>query len=123
MPDALTVSALCSAAPAEQEQREHDAEYVPLFSVACSRHAFRAAVRNIRTNEGFGTFYRGIVSPIMAEAPKRAIKFASNDQYKVRVPSAVLHCFSGSVVDGCARDALWSGQWLSAASLLPSARC
>jgi len=35
----------------------------------------------IRT-EGFFNLYRGIASPIFAEAPKRAIKFASNEQYK-----------------------------------------
>lgn len=32
--------------------------------------------------EGAGNLYRGIMSPILAEAPKRAIKFASNEQYK-----------------------------------------
>lgn len=32
--------------------------------------------------EGFGSLYRGILSPILAEAPKRAIKFTCNEQYK-----------------------------------------
>jgi solute carrier family 25 (mitochondrial 2-oxodicarboxylate transporter), member 21 len=32
-------------------------------------------------NEGFGSLYRGILPPIMVEAPKRAIKFGANDQY------------------------------------------
>lgn len=32
--------------------------------------------------EGFTTLYRGIISPIFAEAPKRAIKFSTNEQYK-----------------------------------------
>ncbi|KAJ3276424.1 hypothetical protein HDV01_005047 [Terramyces sp. JEL0728] len=33
-------------------------------------------------NEGFGSLYRGILPPIFVEAPKRAIKFGANDQYK-----------------------------------------
>jgi len=41
-----------------------------------------AASKSILREEGFATFYRGISSPILAEAPKRAIKFASNDRYK-----------------------------------------
>jgi len=32
--------------------------------------------------EGFGRLYRGIISPVLAEAPKRAVKFACNEQYK-----------------------------------------
>lgn len=32
--------------------------------------------------EGFGILYRGIASPIFAEAPKRATKFAFNERYK-----------------------------------------
>jgi solute carrier family 25 2-oxodicarboxylate transporter 21 len=38
--------------------------------------------KTIIAEEGFGNLYRGIVSPILAEAPKRAIKFSSNEQYK-----------------------------------------
>ncbi len=33
--------------------------------------------------EGLRGLYRGIASPIVAEAPKRAVKFASNEQYKI----------------------------------------
>ncbi|KAI8900104.1 mitochondrial carrier domain-containing protein [Globomyces pollinis-pini] len=33
-------------------------------------------------NEGPGSLYRGILPPILVEAPKRAIKFGANDQYK-----------------------------------------
>ena len=29
----------------------------------------------------FGRLYRGILPPILVEAPKRAIKFAANEQY------------------------------------------
>ncbi|VEU19399.1 DEKNAAC100219 [Brettanomyces naardenensis] len=32
-------------------------------------------------NEGFGTLYRGILPPILMEAPKRATKFAANDEW------------------------------------------
>jgi len=40
------------------------------------------AAKSIIATEGFGTFYRGIASPILAEAPKRAVKFSANEQYK-----------------------------------------
>eukprot|EP00029_Vermamoeba_vermiformis_P006552 TRINITY_DN259_c0_g1_i1.p1 TRINITY_DN259_c0_g1~~TRINITY_DN259_c0_g1_i1.p1 ORF type:complete len:293 (-),score=119.63 TRINITY_DN259_c0_g1_i1:78-956(-) len=33
-------------------------------------------------NEGFSILYRGILPPILMEAPKRAVKFASNELYK-----------------------------------------
>jgi len=36
--------------------------------------------------EGFRNLYRGIISPILAEAPKRAVKFASNEQFKTLFP-------------------------------------
>ena len=39
-------------------------------------------LKTITKNEGFLTLYRGIVSPILAEAPKRALKFSSNEIYK-----------------------------------------
>ncbi|KAA1103923.1 hypothetical protein PGT21_004657 [Puccinia graminis f. sp. tritici] len=35
-------------------------------------------VKIIKT-EGFGRLYRGLVPPLMLEAPKRAVKFAAND--------------------------------------------
>lgn len=37
--------------------------------------------RKIVKQEGFSRLYRGIVAPIMVEAPKRATKFAANEQY------------------------------------------
>lgn len=37
--------------------------------------------RKIVRQEGFGRLYRGIVAPILVEAPKRATKFAANEQY------------------------------------------
>lgn len=38
--------------------------------------------RNMITKEGFAVCYRGITSPLFAEAPKRAVKFAANEKYK-----------------------------------------
>jgi len=37
--------------------------------------------RKILKNEGFSRLYRGITAPILLEAPKRAIKFAANDNW------------------------------------------
>lgn len=37
--------------------------------------------RKIIKNEGFSRLYRGIMAPIMMEAPKRATKFAANEQW------------------------------------------
>lgn len=37
--------------------------------------------RKIIKQEGFGKLYRGIAAPVMVEAPKRAVKFAANEQY------------------------------------------
>ncbi|KAG9295441.1 hypothetical protein G9A89_013470 [Geosiphon pyriformis] len=37
--------------------------------------------KKIIKNEGFGRLYRGILPPILVEAPKRAIKFSANEQY------------------------------------------
>ncbi|CAG8538070.1 16062_t:CDS:10, partial [Racocetra persica] len=38
-------------------------------------------LRKIVKNEGFSRLYRGILPPILVEAPKRAIKFSANEQY------------------------------------------
>jgi len=35
--------------------------------------------RSIIREEGFGRLYRGLVPPLLLEAPKRAVKFAAND--------------------------------------------
>jgi solute carrier family 25 2-oxodicarboxylate transporter 21 len=37
---------------------------------------------SIIKQEGFGALYRGILPPILVEAPKRAIKFGANEKYK-----------------------------------------
>jgi len=34
---------------------------------------------SIIKDEGFGRLYRGLVPPLLLEAPKRAVKFAAND--------------------------------------------
>jgi len=47
-----------------------------------------ATFREMIRTEGFLNLYRGIASPIMAEAPKRAIKFSSNEQYKKLLANA-----------------------------------
>ncbi|KAJ3025719.1 UNVERIFIED_CONTAM: hypothetical protein HDU68_006769 [Siphonaria sp. JEL0065] len=39
------------------------------------------AFSKIIKQEGFGALYRGILPPIMVEAPKRAIKFTANEEY------------------------------------------
>ncbi|KAI7869032.1 mitochondrial carrier domain-containing protein [Spinellus fusiger] len=39
------------------------------------------AFQQIIKTEGTGALYRGIVPPILVEAPKRATKFATNEQY------------------------------------------
>ncbi|KAF2460865.1 mitochondrial carrier domain-containing protein [Lineolata rhizophorae] len=38
-------------------------------------------LRKIVRNEGFSRLYRGITAPILMEAPKRATKFAANDEW------------------------------------------
>ncbi|KAI0724805.1 mitochondrial carrier [Fomitopsis betulina] len=44
-----------------------------------SQHGLVGAFRNIIREEGFGRLYRGLVPPLLLEAPKRATKFAAND--------------------------------------------
>ncbi|KZT58155.1 organic acid transporter [Calocera cornea HHB12733] len=36
-------------------------------------------LRNIVVREGFGRLYRGLLPPLLMEAPKRAVKFGAND--------------------------------------------
>ncbi|RHZ49580.1 hypothetical protein Glove_519g67 [Diversispora epigaea] len=38
-------------------------------------------LKKIVKNEGFSRLYRGILPPVLVEAPKRAIKFSANEQY------------------------------------------
>jgi len=41
-----------------------------------------STLATIARADGLAGLYRGVMSPIVAEAPKRATKFAANDQYK-----------------------------------------
>ncbi|KAF9522612.1 mitochondrial carrier domain-containing protein [Crepidotus variabilis] len=44
-----------------------------------TQHGLVGTFRNIIAQEGVGRLYRGLVPPLLLEAPKRAVKFASND--------------------------------------------
>ncbi|KIK01683.1 hypothetical protein K443DRAFT_678221 [Laccaria amethystina LaAM-08-1] len=44
-----------------------------------SKHGFVGTFTNIIKEEGAGRLYRGLVPPLLLEAPKRAVKFAAND--------------------------------------------
>jgi len=44
-----------------------------------SQHGLVGTFKNIVKQEGAGRLYRGLVPPLMLEAPKRAVKFAAND--------------------------------------------
>ncbi|EPS99256.1 hypothetical protein FOMPIDRAFT_1030957 [Fomitopsis schrenkii] len=44
-----------------------------------SQHGLVGTFRSIIREEGFGRLYRGLVPPLLLEAPKRATKFAAND--------------------------------------------
>ncbi|KAH0293677.1 putative mitochondrial 2-oxodicarboxylate carrier protein [Aureobasidium namibiae CBS 147.97] len=53
-------------------------------STATGEEAYNSMVdcfRKIVRNEGFSRLYRGIEAPILMEAPKRATKFAANDEW------------------------------------------
>lgn len=44
-----------------------------------SKHGMVGTLSSIVREEGFGRLYRGLVPPLLLEAPKRAVKFAAND--------------------------------------------
>ncbi|KAJ7578006.1 mitochondrial carrier [Mycena floridula] len=44
-----------------------------------SQHGLVGSLRAIVKQEGIGRLYRGLVPPLLLEAPKRAVKFAAND--------------------------------------------
>jgi len=44
-----------------------------------AKHGLMGSFKNIIAEEGFGRLYRGLVPPLLLEAPKRAVKFAAND--------------------------------------------
>jgi hypothetical protein len=54
------------------------------LQVAGSEGAYKSmgdAFSRMIRQEGFGSLYRGIVPPILVEAPKRSIKFTANEEY------------------------------------------
>jgi solute carrier family 25 (mitochondrial 2-oxodicarboxylate transporter), member 21 len=66
-----------------------------LLSGKGSAPSIVGTLRDIVATEGFGRLYRGIASPILVEAPKRAVKFASFGFFK-------------SVVIGDSKATLWT---------------
>ncbi|OJA20269.1 hypothetical protein AZE42_04304 [Rhizopogon vesiculosus] len=44
-----------------------------------AKHGMVGTLSSIVKEEGFGRLYRGLVPPLLLEAPKRAVKFAAND--------------------------------------------
>lgn len=46
-----------------------------------------ATLTRMLKDEGFGRMYRGVTAPVLVEAPKRATKFAANEQYKELIKS------------------------------------
>lgn len=44
-----------------------------------AKHGMIGTLSSIVREEGFGRLYRGLVPPLLLEAPKRAVKFAAND--------------------------------------------
>ncbi|KAF8127702.1 mitochondrial carrier [Boletus edulis] len=44
-----------------------------------AKHGMVGSLTSIIREEGVGRLYRGLVPPLLLEAPKRAVKFASND--------------------------------------------
>ncbi|KAJ6458872.1 mitochondrial carrier [Mycena vitilis] len=44
-----------------------------------AKHGLVGTLQSIVKEEGFGRLYRGLVPPLLLEAPKRAVKFAAND--------------------------------------------
>jgi len=49
------------------------------LSVGTDKHGFLGTFKDIVAKEGPGRLYRGLVPPLLMEAPKRATKFAAND--------------------------------------------
>lgn len=79
-----------------------------------SRHSqsILSIITGIIRNEGASRFYRGILPPIFVEAPKRATKFAANEQFstlykqlfKVEKPTmgiALLTGVSAGLTEAC----------------------
>eukprot|EP00033_Pygsuia_biforma_P000656 GCRY01000772.1.p1 GENE.GCRY01000772.1~~GCRY01000772.1.p1 ORF type:complete len:289 (+),score=50.57 GCRY01000772.1:184-1050(+) len=52
------------------------------FQLATTYQSLGNTIKNMAKEEGWGIFYRGIFAPILAEAPKRAVKFGCNARYQ-----------------------------------------
>ncbi|KAF8646210.1 hypothetical protein AX16_007351 [Volvariella volvacea WC 439] len=49
------------------------------LETGASKHGLIGSFRTIIKEEGVGRLYRGLLPPLLLEAPKRAVKFAAND--------------------------------------------
>lgn len=64
-------------------------------------NGIRDCMIKIYKNEGLGAFWKGIVPPILAETPKRAVKFFTFEQYKKlflfgsNTPTPLTYSFAG----------------------------
>jgi len=74
-PYAATVAALSTTTTTTSAKASVEAAAAPYYTsiVDC--------LRKVVQQEGLLNLYRGVLPPILAEAPKRAIKFGANDQW------------------------------------------
>ncbi|TFY65325.1 hypothetical protein EVJ58_g2050 [Rhodofomes roseus] len=73
-----------------------------------SQHGLVGSFRTIIREEGFGRLYRGLVPPLLLEAPKRATKFAANDFWGktyLKVSGESKMTQSLSILTGCSAGA------------------
>lgn len=50
--------------------------------LSTTKQSMLQTLRGVVAENGYAGLYRGIISPILAEAPKRAVKFSTNETYK-----------------------------------------
>jgi len=73
-----------------------------------SKHGLVGTLRSIIREEGAGRLYRGLVPPLLLEAPKRAVKFAANDfwgQTYLNMTGSSKMSTELSVLTGCSAGA------------------
>jgi len=73
-----------------------------------SQHGLVGSFKTIIKEEGVGRLYRGLVPPLLLEAPKRAVKFAANDfwgQTYLQMNGETKMTQSLSVLTGCSAGA------------------
>ena len=78
---------------------------------------------SIVRQDGLPGLYRGIASPILAEAPKRAIKFASNEQYKQLLMVSVHRSPIPSPPQGPEHRTLSAAESAAAGSMAGASEC